>query len=174
MRFAADALKYLLPRVARVALPQTKAEMALTLLPNVAFAGMTAFGQPEGTSPGLRFLTGVEDLGLGLGLQTLGRLGGAGAGKLIGAARGRPLSPGSMAMATNIGEMSEWLGYGLLPRPAANAAYADYEERMAAQQQQRDERIRLQALREAGAFGGVMPSEMAQAYLGSPLTGGFG
>jgi hypothetical protein len=182
MRFAAQALQGLKglagSRVGKAVLPQSGAEWMMSVVPNVAFAGMTAMNQPEGTDGLTRFGAGAEDLGLSLMLQTLGRGGGH---ALVGGARhgGIDLSP-DMAMtlkgASEVG--TEALGFMALPewtRPFAKKAYDDYGQRMSEQQRDelaaRDEEIRREALVAAGIRGYMFPPGMQLPLLGSAEGG---
>lgn len=129
--------------------------------PNVAFAGMTAMNQPEGTDMMTRFGAGGEDLLGSLLLQTGGR--GLGHGIVGGTRRmGVPLnSKWSMGIKGFVELGTEALGYGLVPRPFANSAYERFQERMNEQQRAelaaRDEEIRREALAAAGIRGYVFP-----------------
>jgi len=187
MRFAAQALQGLKGlagsragrAVRREVLPQTGAEWMTSVVPNVAFAGMTAMNQPEGTGALLRTGTFLEDLGISLGLQSFGRLGG---GALIAGANraGVNLSPG-MAMglrsASELG--AETLGYMALPpeaRPFANKAYQNYEqsvsEQQRAEQAARDEEIRRETLAAAGIRGYMLPPGLQLPVFGGGMSEG--
>ena len=176
--FPVLAGRALLAKAGRILLPQTATEAAFSLIPNLAFAGLTAASQPEGTGMGTRVGAGFEDLVGSLALQTGGRGLGYGAGRAFGSLRGRRLGPENMSRLTGFGEMAaEFGGYGLVPRPFASKAMSDYEARFAQQQQAeqaiRDEQIRREAIAQAGGLGVVMPPEFSDMYLGSPLAAGF-
>ena len=181
MRFAAQALQGLRglagSRVGRAVLPQSGAEWMMSVVPNVAFAGMTAMNQPEGTDNLTRFGTGAEDLAGSLMLQTLGR--GFGHGVVGGARRmGAPLGHEMAAGIKGASEMgTELLGYGFVPRPFATSAYDDYEKRMSEQQRDemaaRDEEIRREALVAAGIRGYMFPPGMQLPFLGGGMEGGM-
>jgi hypothetical protein len=144
--------------------------------PNVAFAGMTAMNQPEGTDGLTRFGAGVEDLfGSGL-LQTVGR--GFGHGVVGGARRmGVPLNSEWGMGIKGFAELgTEALGYGLVPRPFANSAYERFEERMSEQQRAelaaRDEEIRREALVAAGIRGYMFPPGLQLPMFGGGMNEG--
>lgn len=176
---AARGLMPLLARAGQVLLPQTATDVAFSLIPNMAYAGLTALNQPEGTGIGTRVGAGLEDMAGSLFLQTAGRGAGYGAGRAFGALRGRRLGPENLNRLTGFGELAaEFGGYGLIPRPFASKALGDYESRLAQQQQAeqaiRDEQVRREAIAQAGGLGVMMPPGLSDTYLSSPFAAGFG
>lgn len=186
MRFAFQALQALKPIVrspiGQAVLPQSGLELAMSVVPNLAFAGMTALNQPQGTSPLVAAGAGAEDLIGSLALQTLGRgLGSAGAGGV------RRLRGGSLPNEWESGVKglseygAEFLGYGLVPRPFATKAYQDYEQRVTQEQQDeqaaREKEIRDRILAQAGIRGLILPQDLQEWSLGAGSMspeGGFG
>lgn len=186
MRFAFQALQALKPivksQIGQAVLPQSGLELAMSVVPNLAFAGMTALNQPQGTSPLVAAGAGAEDLIGSLALQTLGRgLGSFGAGGLR-RARGGALSPEWESGIKGISEMgAEMLGYGFVPRPFATKAYQDYEQRVTQEQQDREaareKEIRDRILAQAGIRGLILPQDLQEWSLGAggmAPEGGFG
>ena len=180
IRFAGLALKPLLAKAARVALPQTGRGWAMDVVPNALFAGLSAFSLPEGTDMATRFGAAGEDLATSLPLSLAGRLGGYGMARGFGKMRKRPLSRDSLEMVQGLSgaglETIAW-GSGLVPRPFAQGAWDRYNEQMQQEQMQqlamRDHEIRRQTLQELGGAG-MLIAPFQQQLAGSGLFGGYG
>lgn len=148
----------------------------MSVAPNVAFAGMTAMNQPEGTDMMTRFGAGGEDLIGSLLLQTGGR--GLGYGVVGGARRmGAPLSNEWSMGVKGLAELgAEAFGYGLVPRPFATDAYEKFEQRMSERQRDelaaRDEEIRREALAAAGIRGYMLPPGLQLPVFGGGMSEG--
>lgn len=180
IRFAGLALKPLLAKAARVALPQTGRGWAMDVVPNALFAGLSTFSLPEGTDAGTRAGAFAEDMATSLPLSWMGRAGGYGMARGIGKMRKRPLSRDSLEMVQGLSgaglETIAW-GSGLVPRPFAQGAWDRYNEQMQQEQMQqqamRDQEIRNQTLRELGGAG-MLIAPFQQQLAGSGLFGGYG
>jgi hypothetical protein len=180
IRFAGLALKPLLAKAARVALPQTGRGWAMDVVPNTFFAGLSALSLPEGTDAGTRAGAFAEDMATSLPLSLLGRVGGYGMARGIGRMRNRPLSQDSLDMVQGLSgaglETVAW-GSGLVPRPFAQGAWDRYNEQMQLEQMQyqamRDREIRDQTLQELGGAG-MLIAPFQQQLAGSGLFGGYG
>jgi hypothetical protein len=160
----------------RAVLP-TGADLAMSVLPNVIFSGMTAASLPEGTDLTTRLGAGAEDLLGGLAAQTLGRGMGYSVGRGVGRVLNKPLPEEWRHIVTGAGEIATEAGaYPFMPRPFANKAYEDYNQRMAVDQEeaqlQHDEEVRQRALLDAHAFGYQTLPSFQQAFL--PGAGGHG
>lgn len=167
-----------LPRLGKIlstSLPG-KDQLAMSLIPNLAYAGMTAATLPgrqvgpggevlyEGAGLGTRVGAAAEDfLGssfAGFGARALSR----GTLRAIAKRRNKPFTPEREAFISNIAEnVAEPAFYmtGLMPRPFANQAFQDYEQAMSnasrsdLQQQALAERQRqMEALQ---SYGGLAP-----------------
>jgi hypothetical protein len=154
-----------------------KGELAMSLVPNLAYAGMTAVTLPgrqvdadgnvlyEGAGLGTRAGAFAEDaigsLGVGLGARMLSR-GTLGA---IAKHRKKPFTPEREGFISNIAEnVAEPAFYmtGLMPRPFANQAFQDYEQAMSTasrsdlqQQALEEQRREMEALQR---YGGLAPA----------------
>jgi hypothetical protein len=140
-RFAGYALR-------KALVPQGLANLAWEFGPDLAFAGLTAAAQPEGTSLQDRLLVGAEDFALG-GLA--GSLG----GRAAGAATSLALSQGQRRLqrldaAEHAAGMGGMIGSMVVPtfapRPIAEGLRAQEEEKMSAAQRAREEDIYNQGL----------------------------
>lgn len=180
IRFAGLALKPLLAKAARVALPQTGRGWATDVVPNALFAGLSALSLPEGTDMATRLGAAGEDLATSFPLSIAGRVGGYGMARGIGKMRNRPLSRDSLDMVQGLSgaglEALAW-GSGLVPRPFAQGAWDRYNEQMQQEQMQqqamRDQEIRNQTLRELGGAG-MLIAPFQQQLASSDLFGGYG
>lgn len=180
MRFAQvfRDLKPYLRDLGRAAIPHG-GELAVSVLPNLISAGMTANMQPPGTDMGGRIGAGAEDLAGGLVLQTLGRGLGYGSGRALKRAFGGSLPPRLMDGLQLGAEVStEMLGWPFLPRPFADQNYHKYEAQAEDQRQQEqayhDAMVAQKALSEAGALGMVMPPGMRNSFYGDSVSTGLG
>jgi hypothetical protein len=146
-----------------------------SLIPNLAYAGMTAATLPgrqvgpggevlyEGAGLGTRLGAGVEDVfgsfaaGLAGRAFTRAALGG------IAKRRNKPFTPEREAFISNIAENVAEIGsYPLMPRPFANRAFQDYEQAMSGvnqsdlqQQALAEQRREMEALQR---YGGLAPA----------------
>ena len=148
--------------------------LAMSLVPNAIFAGLSGASMPEGTSLLDRSLAAGEQFlgsaGVELGAQAL-----AGGGLHLA---GNRIGPGAQMLARTAVAMAvptvAW-GSGLMPQPTAQRVWGDYQKRMEqealAENNKREQEIweaaRQQAFAEMAGFG---PGR--QAYQG--MYGGLG
>lgn len=123
----------------RSILPQTKAEWAFSVLPDLGYAAMGAGMAPQGTSGLDRAALAGEDFLL----STLLSLGGRGSGRLLGR-----LSPQHSGILTNTGELVAAPLAMVAPRPIAERVYRQAAEDMNRSEQEQlgrdEEQLRLE------------------------------
>jgi hypothetical protein len=177
MRFAFSRLAPFMKDLGKAVLP-TGPELAMSVLPDLIFSGVTAASMPEGTDWTTRLGAAGEDLAAGLLTGTFGRAGGYTASRGLGKLKGSPLSDNWRHLITNAGEIGTQAAlYPLTPRPFAAKAYEEYNQREMVSQEEaqaeQDEMVRQRALLDAHALGFQSLPALQQAYLAGSV-GGYG
>jgi hypothetical protein len=134
-------------------------DIAMDVLPNVAFAGLAGAALPgadpatgfEGASMGDRVAASLFDAAVSTPVGMAGRLGGAGLARAVGAVRRRPVSPGGEMMLQTLGGMGSEFGLygsGLLRNPVTDHVLDRYNEAYAQAEETNNRALREQIIAE--------------------------